>query len=50
MSEAEKRKTETTDEGKEEFGWEFHKIPLLIAAVLTVLFYVIVYWMASIRP
>jgi hypothetical protein len=50
MSDAEKRDPKTTDEEKGEFGWEFHKIPLLIALVLTVLFYVIVYWLASVRP
>lgn len=33
----------TYDE-REAYGWEFHKLPLLIAAVLTVLFYAFVFF------
>jgi hypothetical protein len=31
----------------EEFGWNFHKGPLLFAAILTVIFYLAVFWLAS---
>jgi hypothetical protein len=49
MGDEEKRSSEPEEDGSEEYGWEFHKIPLLIAVVLTVIFYVIVYWLSSMR-
>ncbi len=35
---------DTTYDEREAYGWEFHKLPLLIAAVLTVLFYAFVFF------
>lgn len=49
MREAEKHEAPPEEDFPEEYGWEFHKVPLLIAAILTVIFYVIVYWLSSLR-
>lgn len=49
MKEAEKQSPSREETPPEEYGWDFHKVPLLIAAILTVIFYVIVYWLASLR-
>ncbi len=37
-------------EGNEEpetYGWEFHKVPLLIALIITVIFYAFVYFFVN---
>lgn len=52
MSESEKQKTamnaqETQPEEEHEYdvyNWEFHKIPILAAGILTVLFYLFVFF------
>ncbi len=33
-----------TDTEEEAYGWEFHKMPFLVAVALTVLFYCFVYF------
>ncbi|MFH1738967.1 MAG: hypothetical protein ABIH23_08145 [bacterium] len=48
MNEEESRIPE--DEGIEEpesYGWEFHKVPLLIAVILTGIFYLFVYFFVN---
>jgi hypothetical protein len=33
---------------KEEFGWDFHKGPLIVAVILTIIFYLVVFVLATI--
>ncbi len=47
--EEQKQKNETQEERHQEeqecyedYGWEFHKIPLIFALILTILFYVFI--------
>ena len=45
MNEEETRSPENGNDGEPEpYGWDFHKVPLLIALVLTVIFYAFVYF------
>ena len=39
--------TPPTDD-EEQFGWDFHTGPLIVAVVLTIIFYVVVFLLASI--
>jgi hypothetical protein len=39
-------KNSTTDEDSadpENYGWSFHKVPLLLAAIFTVVFYLVIW-------
>ena len=47
MTKVETPEKELPPQDPEEFGWDFHKGPLLFAAILTIIFYLLVFWLAS---
>ena len=43
MNETQQQNENNQEEKYESYGWEFHKIPLLYAAVLTAIFYAFIF-------
>lgn len=42
--------TEKRDPYDEEYGWKFHRVPLLIAVILTILFYGLIFIFVDKNP
>ena len=47
-NENDREKNRPSSDDNEEFGWNFHKGPLIVAAILAIIFYVVVFVLASI--